>query len=96
MPLKPVDVKELEKHAENIYESIVVISKRARQINDDMKIEYNKRVAEIPGINQLDEQEEIENPDQIRISKELEKQGKSTERALKEFLNGEVEFRYIK
>ncbi|MBM4176606.1 MAG: DNA-directed RNA polymerase subunit omega [Ignavibacteria bacterium] len=96
MPLKPVDVKEIEKHAESIYEAIVVTSKRARQINDDIKIEYNKRVAEIPGINQFDEQEEIENPDQIRISKELEKQGKPTERALKDFLEGDVEFRFNK
>jgi DNA-directed RNA polymerase subunit K/omega len=96
MPLNPIDVQEVEKHAESVYEAIVVTSKRARQINDDVKIEYNKRVSEIPGINQFDEQEEIENPDQIRISKELEKQGKPTERAMKEFLEGQVEFRYTK
>ena len=32
-----VPLEELEKHAGNIYEAIVVIAKRARQINDDQK-----------------------------------------------------------
>lgn len=96
MSIKPIELKEVEKQTESIYEAIVVAAKRARQINDEMKIEYNKRVSEIPGINQLDDQEEIENPDQVRISQEMDKQGKPTERALYELLNGEIEYRFIK
>ncbi len=96
MSIKPIDLKEVERQAESVYEAIVVAAKRARQINDEMKIEYNKRVSEIPGLNQLDDQEEIENPDQVRISQELDKQGKPTERAIHELLSGEIEYRFIK
>jgi DNA-directed RNA polymerase subunit K/omega len=94
MPLKPVEIIEIEKHAESIYEAIIVAAKKARQINAEMKIEYNKRLSELPPQVQLDDTEEIENPDQIRISKELEAKGKPTEQALEALLNGEIVYRY--
>lgn len=97
MPLKPVDLKELEKHTESIYEAIIVAAKKARQINAEMKIEFNKRLSELPPqIQTTDDQEEIENPDQIRISKELEEKGKPTEQALEALLKGEIVYRYTK
>jgi DNA-directed RNA polymerase subunit K/omega len=94
MPLKPVEIKEIEKHTESIYEAIIVAAKKARQINAEMKIEYNKRLSELPPQVQLDDAEEVENPDQIRISKELEAKGKPTEQALKALLKGEIVYRY--
>jgi DNA-directed RNA polymerase subunit K/omega len=94
MPLKPVEIKEIEKHTESIYEAIIVAAKKARQINAEMKIEYNKRLSELPPQVQLDDAEEVENPDQIRISKELEAKGKPTEQALQALLKGEIVYRY--
>ena len=94
MPLKPVEIKEIEKHTESIYEAIIVAAKKARQINAEMKIEYNKRLSELPPQVQLDDAEEVENPDQIRISKELEVKGKPTEQALQALLKGEIVYRY--
>lgn len=96
MPLKPIELKEIEKHSKSIYEAIIVAAKKARQINADMKIEYNKKLAELPPQIQYDEIEEIENPDQIRISKELEAKGKPTEQALEALLKGEIVYRYTK
>lgn len=96
MPLKPVDLKEIEKHTESIYEAIIVTAKKARQINAEMRIEYNKRLAELPPQVQLDDIEEVENPDQIRISKEIEAKGKPTEQALEALLRGEIVYRYTK
>lgn len=44
MPIEPIDVSRVEAQAENIYEAIVVMSKRARQINEDIKIQLNQRL----------------------------------------------------
>ena len=38
MEITPVDLREIDKKAANVYEAIIVASKRARQINDDIKI----------------------------------------------------------
>ncbi len=96
MPLKPVDLKEIEKHTGSIYEAIIVTAKKARQINAEMKIEFNKRLSELPPQVQLDDLDEFENPDQIRISKEIDAKGKSTEQALESLLKGEIVYRYTK
>ncbi|GIV45337.1 MAG: hypothetical protein KatS3mg036_0155 [Ignavibacterium sp.] len=94
MPLKPIELKEIEKHNESIYEAIIVAAKKARQINAEMREIFNKRLSELPPQVQLDDTEEVENPDQIRISKELEALGKPTEQALESLLKGEIVFRY--
>jgi DNA-directed RNA polymerase omega subunit len=47
MTIKPLDIATLEKKAGNIYEAIVITAKRARQINDEQKIEYNQRLQPI-------------------------------------------------
>src|SRR6516225_8328603 len=44
MPLRPLDIEKLSGKAENIYEAIVILLKRARQINEEMKIEFNQRI----------------------------------------------------
>ena len=43
MAVRPIDLKELESKAANIYEAIVIMSKRARQINEELKIEESGR-----------------------------------------------------
>ncbi len=96
MPLKPLEIKEIEKHAESIYEAIIVTAKKARQISAEQKIEFNKRLSELPPQVQLDDHEEVENPDLIRISKEFELRGKATEQALEKLLLGEIVYRYTK
>ena len=35
MAVKPLALRKLEKQSKNIYEAVVVMSKRARQINQD-------------------------------------------------------------
>ena len=48
MGITPVDLREVDKQAANVYEAIVVAAKRARQLNDEYKIEYNALVSTIP------------------------------------------------
>ncbi len=93
MPITPVNLKNLEAHTNNIYEAVVVTAKRARQINEDYKLEFNTLLSTmLPAVE--DEFEERGNPDQERISLEFEKREKSHLLAMKELINGELKFRY--
>lgn len=86
------DVDKLAAPTGNIYESVAVISKRARQISSKMKDELNSKLAEFAST--VDNLEEIfENREQIEISKFYERMPKPTNVAIDEFLAGEVMFR---
>lgn len=96
MEVTPVDLRELEVKTANIYEAIIVASKRARQINDENKIEFNAMMSTIPVSGTEDENENIDNPAQLRISLEFEKRDKPHLQALDEVLDGKVEYEYKK
>ncbi len=86
------DLRELDKGTDNIYESIVVISKRANQISVDMKEELNQKLSEFASSN--DNLEEVfENREQIEISKHYERLPKPSLVAVDEFLHDKVYFR---
>jgi DNA-directed RNA polymerase subunit K/omega len=93
MPIKPVDLVVLESKAENIYEAIVLMSKRARQINEENKLEFNQRIELIQTKTESDEEVDA-NPDQLKISLEFEKRAKPTEVSLEEAMADKLEFRY--
>ena len=60
------DVRELDKTTDNIYESIVIISKRANQIANNLKEELHGKLAEFASSN--DNLEEVfENREQIEF-----------------------------
>jgi DNA-directed RNA polymerase subunit K/omega len=82
----------LDKGTDNLYESIVVISKRANQIAVDIKEELNGKLAEFASNN--DNLEEVfENREQIEISKHYERMPKPTLVAIDEFLHDKVYYR---
>jgi len=74
-----------------------VISKRARQINEELKIEFNQRLETLQS-RTTESEEEIEqpqtNPDQILIAQEFEIRPKPTETSLDEMMDNKLEFRY--
>ena len=96
MTVRPLELDKLESKAKNLYEAIAVMSKRARQINEEIKIEFNQRLETIQTkITENPEETEIEaNPDQLKISFEFERRPKPTETALREMLEDRIEFRY--
>lgn len=97
MPIKPLDIEELSNKAENIYETIVVLLKRARQINEEMKIEFNQRIEMVqPKIFEPEDETDQPqtNPDQILIAQEFEKRPKPTETAIDELLTNRLSHRY--
>lgn len=92
MALETIDISKLEKNAENLYEAVVIASKRARQINDEMKMELNQRLE--PVIAKETEDDTIMNQDKLNISLEFEKRAKPTLESIDELLEGKLSFRY--
>ena len=93
MSMNPLELKRLDRHAENVYEAIVVLSKRARQINEEMKIRLNQELEMFA--TRIDSEEEIEtNPEQMRISIEFEKLPKPTQQAIENLLDDQLSYRY--
>ncbi|MCK5455855.1 MAG: DNA-directed RNA polymerase subunit omega [Melioribacteraceae bacterium] len=93
MAIKPINLKELESKTDNLYEAVVVAGKRARQINEDNRLEFNQLVSTmIPVVE--DDFEERGNPDQEKISLQFEKREKAHLQALGELMEDEFEFRY--
>ena len=94
MAVEPVDLRVIDERAANIYEAIIVSAKKARKINDENKIEYNALLSTIPTTGTDDENEDIENPAQLKIALELEKKEKPHIEALEQLLEGKVEYEY--
>lgn len=86
------DTAQLVEDTDNIYQTVVVASKRARQISSNMKEELSNKLAEFAST--VDNLEEIfENREQIEISKFYERMPKPTILAMEEFLEGKVYYR---
>lgn len=83
---------DLDASTGNIYESVVIISKRANQISAETKQELSRKLADFSSTNDSLE-ETFENREQIEISKYYEKLPKAGIVATEEFLEGKVYFR---
>ena len=83
------DLDKLEAPTGNIYETVVVISKRSNQISVEVKQELNRKLEEFAYYT--DNLEEVfENREQIEISKFYERLPKPTLIALQEFVDEEI------
>ena len=84
------NLRDMEDSTGNIYETIVVLSKRSNQINVEMKEELNQKLDEFA--TSTDNLEEIfENREQIEVSRYYERLPKSGAIAMQE-LEGEKIF----
>lgn len=83
------DTLDLEKSTENIYESIVLMSKRSNQLNVELKEELTQKLQEFASTT--DNLEEIfENREQIEISRFYERLPKPVAIAIEELLGDEI------
>lgn len=94
MPLQPINLDFFYKQGRNVHESIVVASKRARQVNEDIKIEFNQRVELITTKTESESEENDINPDQLKISMEFEKRPKPTDLAIEEMMTKGIDWHY--
>ncbi len=89
------DIKYLSEPTGNIYETVVILSKRANQIALAEKKELNKKLEEFRG--ERDTKDEVfENKEQIEISKYYERQPKPDLVAISEFEDGDLYYRTAK
>ena len=86
------DMMKLSADTGNVYETVMIIAKRANQIGAEMKQDLEKKLQELASFNDNLE-EAFENREQIEISRYYEKLPKPTLIAAKEFEDGKVYFR---
>ena len=86
MAVKPVSLRKMEEKSKNIYEAVVVMSKRARQINQEQFEEQVIEESEELEMDVLDELPDIKPED-------YDEKEKVTTQAMNEFLEGEVNWR---
>lgn len=83
---------EIDGPTDNIYEAISIISRRAEQINTDIRKELIDKLEEFATYN--DSLEEIfENKEQIEVSKFYERLPKPHALAIQEWLNDKIYYR---
>ena len=86
------DLNDIDVDTNNIYQTVVVASKRANQISVEMKLELTKKLEEFASYT--DNLEEVfENPEQIEISKFFERLPKPSLISLQEFSEDQIYFR---
>jgi len=91
--LSAVDIEELASNTGNIYEVLNIITKRAKQLNSEIKTELQGKLEEFAV--ESDTIEEIqENKEQIEISKFYEKLPNPTRIALDDYINNKLDAQY--
>lgn len=86
------DIDKLIRDTGNIYETVIIVARRANQIAVEMKQELNKKLEEFASYS--DNLEEVfENREQIEISKFYERLPKPTLLALQEMEEGKIFYR---
>lgn len=94
MEFKPSDLKKIEERASNIYEAIIAVGKKARQVNEEWRLEYNTMLNTMNPDGIDDEFDDKANSDKLEISKEFDKRQKPHLFALDKFMDEGVQYRY--
>ncbi len=87
------DVIAMKEKTGNLYESISVISRRANQININIKEELHKRLDEFNAILGDNLEEVNENKEQIEVSRIYERMANPALQATAEFINDEIYYK---
>lgn len=91
--VKARDIKAMSEKIGNLYEAISIISKRANQLNMEVKRELQSKLEEF-AVSSDTIEEVHENKEQIEISKFYEKLPNPALLATEEFLHNRLSYRY--
>ncbi len=86
------DVDKLEEMSSNVYQSVMIIAKRANQISVEIKDELSKKLEEFSSYTESLE-EIFENREQIEISKYYERLPKPVAIALQEYIENKLYYK---
>ncbi len=88
----PIDIYAFGQRSGNIYKSINIVGKHARQLTVELKEELTHKLAEFaPAYDNLEEV--MENKEQIEISRFYERKPKTTQIALEKFQDDQIYYR---
>ena len=85
-------IKLCHDNQDNVYETVMVIAKRANQISNEMKQDLEKKLEEFTNLSDNPE-EVLENHEQIEISRSYEKMPKPTLIATQEYLEDKIYYK---
>lgn len=86
------NVRDFDKETDNIYESVVILSKRANQISLEIKEAMQEEMQEFtPAQDTLDEV--YENRDMIELAKSYERLPKPSALAIQEYLDKKIYYK---
>ena len=95
MSVKPVDLNKLRDRHENLYETVVAISKRAKEIHEEERAELEEKLLPYKEMirNPASESESDKVfPEQVAISLEFEARQKTAQRAISQFLQSRFDY----
>ena len=88
MAVKPISIREMEKQSDDIFETVVVMSKRAKQIPQNRFMEQAMKEAEEFDMGALDEL-----PPEPK--EDYEEETKPTTQAMDEFMDGDLKWQTL-
>lgn len=88
MAVKPISIREMEKQSDDIFETVVVMSKRAKQIIQNRSMEQAMKEAEEFDMGALDEL-----PPEPK--EDYEEETKPTTQAMNEFMDGDLKWQTL-
>ena len=92
--LQTLDTEQLATETDNLYETVVVLSRRARQVAARQKAELDQKLSYFDDLSLIEPAEDLRvNEDQLKISLEYERKPKSGAIAVEELKNGEIYYR---
>lgn len=91
MPIKTLDIEKLKFKTGNKYELLVILSKRARQIAAQEKLELDEKLKYFEGFE--DDDEFSFNEEQEQISKAFEVLPHATQRSVEEMEKDQIYYR---
>lgn len=95
MSVKPIDLNKLRSTHENLYETVVAISKRARKIHEEERAELEEKLLPYKEMIRNPSSESESDrvfPEQIAISLEFEGRQKASHRAVGEYLDHKFDY----
>ncbi|MBC8183430.1 DNA-directed RNA polymerase subunit omega [candidate division KSB1 bacterium] len=87
-----LSLEDLVKHSDNIYEAIIILGKRANQINEDQKV-FIEREAGIDDSYDNDDEDDYNDRDMLNEGKKI-RLPKPTSMAIEEFISGKLQYDY--
>jgi len=92
MAIETLDVEKLAQRTGNLYETVAILSKRARQVSSDMKSELDDKLSYFEGFGP--EMEDVRmQEEQEQVSIEFEEKPEPTEIAIDDFLEDRIYYR---